>query len=148
MFLNGEKVERILSQKDFKPPMGVRMEVIVQTVYDGDTFTGVYKNNTIGAFVQDKFRLARIDAAEIKKPRGVSETKQQKDDRVNKATNARDVLSRMILGSTVYVNTIKIDPYNRIICEVEAKIEGGHDNYLNISSALLDQHVVNSYFGG
>lgn len=146
MFLNGEKVERVLSQKDFKPEMGVRMEVIVQNVYDGDTFTGIYKNTKIGAFVQDKFRLARIDAAEIKKPRGISETKQQKEDRINKATNARETLTRMILGSTVLVNTIKIDPYNRIICEVEAKIEGGGN--LNISSALLDQHIVDPYLGG
>lgn len=145
MELNGEAVTKIVRMSDLKPKIGKRIEVWAQSVYDGDTFTGIYKNEALGAYMEYKFRLARIDAAELRKKPNTSETEEQKMDRLSKAIPAKVKLIEYISNQKVHVTVTGIDKYSRAICEVEMKLTGGSDNYSNISSLLLEQKLVAPY---
>jgi endonuclease YncB( thermonuclease family) len=155
MILGGKEITDILSIKDFKQFGGY--DALVQTVYDGDTIHAIYFNNKINRFVTDKFRLARINAAELKKPRGISETEQQKYDRLNLAISARDTLIKLIAGKEVYVEGSSLCPYQRIIAEIMIRVDllpkdftydpecvviKNDRKYLNISTYLLKNGIV------
>lgn len=161
MILGGKEVSDILSIKDFKQIGGY--EVYVQTVYDGDTLHGIYFNNKVGRFITDKFRLARINAAEMKKERGKVETESEKLARLEKAIKATNMLINLIGGKEIYIECNKLDPYQRMISEIFIKldnlsrnivadsdciVEKNGSRYLNISSYLLKHKIVEPYLGG
>lgn len=125
------------SLNDFKPKGTILAKVL--DVYDGDTFWMAYYNEELKMPIKDKIRLARIDAAELKKKRGTIENLEQKNQRLEKAKYAKKILNELIGGKFVDVEVLpKNDPYNRIIAEV--CIDGQ-----NVSDYLLDNRIVSNF---
>lgn len=158
MILGGKEVKDVLTVKDFKQLGGY--EAQVQAVYDGDTITCIYYNEKIGRFVVDKFRLARINAAEIRKERGKVETEQEKLARLELALKAKSALVYLVAGKPILVEASSLDPYQRMISEVYVSIESVPRNitidpacicekngsrYLNVSTYLLKNEIVKPY---
>lgn len=160
MILGGREVKDILTIKDFKQLGGY--EAQVQKVYDGDTIICIYYNEKVGRFLVDKFRLARIDAAELKKKKNTVETEQQKYARLEMAIKAREVLVNLVAGKPIYVEAKSLCPYQRMISEVYVGLdslpkgltldpdcicEKNGTKYLNVSSYLLKNGIVQVYLG-
>lgn len=144
MFLDKKKVENVLYPRDLKPKIGDKIRIIPQKIYDGETFDGIYYNHTIGRFISDSFKLARIDAADMSPPWGTPEAPEEAFERMSKAISARDNLIGMILkpGVDVFATPVKVDFNKTIISEIEIRTPEEAENYLNVSTVLLDKKIV------
>jgi len=99
-------------------------EAKIVEVYDGDTVTAIV-NLGFSTFTIQKFRLARINAPEV---RG--------DEKV-KGKISRDRLRRKILGKTLIVKTLKDHKgkYGRYLAEIIL-------DYENINDWLVEQNLA------
>ena len=141
VILGGKEVTNVLDLKTLKPKKGDTFPVVVGEVYDGDTFYAIYENKQIGRFIIDRFRVARIDAPEMKKKRGEAETPEQALNRKELALNAKHELMRLIGGKpNVMLSVTGQCPYGRPICEVV--VDG-----INVSDYLLEKGIVDTYKG-
>lgn len=158
MILGGREIKDVMTIKDFKQLGGY--EAQVQKVYDGDTITCIYYNEKIGRFLVDNFRLARINAAEIRKERGKIETEKEKLARLELALRAKNELTYLVSGKPILVEASCLDPYQRMISEVYVNIdslprgivvdqecvcEKNGSRYLNVSTYLLKNGIVDPY---
>lgn len=144
MFLDKKKVENVLYQRDLKPKIGDKIRIVPQKVYDGETFDGIYYNHTIGRFISDSFKLARVSAADMSPPWNTPETPEELFERMSKAISARDGLIGMILkpGVDVFATPVKVDFNKKIISEIETSVPSDPEHYLNISTMLLEKEIV------
>jgi len=114
----------------FVPPV---TEGYVIKVYDGDTITIAtqlpIKNTPIYRF---SVRLAGIDSAEVK-----GKTFHEKEV----AIQAREALTKKIVGKTVRLKNVSLEKYGRILADVYL------DN-LHINRWMVDQDLAVEYDGG
>lgn len=75
-------------------------------VYDGDTFTIVFRLSTFGKLQRHSIRIADIDAPEVT---GASK---------EKGIISRDKLRTLILNKLVKVDIVKLDKYGRFLAHV------------------------------
>lgn len=158
MFIGGkEVVGKILNKADLMPK-GI-IDCRVNDIYDGDTFTIIYYTPEIGRFMKEKVRMARIDAAEIRKPPKIVENSEQKLSRVEKALHAKNELTEIIGSKEVKVDIIGTEKYGRCLAEVYIRFDlvptrARKDiyakivddvKYLNVSSYLLGENIVELY---
>lgn len=157
--LGGKEIKNILTTKDLKQTG--QYLVRPEKIYDGDTFHGIYYHTELGRFMMDKFRIARINAAEIKKPAKITETMEQKLDRQQKALNAKQHLIQLIAGKEVLVDCTGVDLYQRLLAEILVPVDAismkiDRDSktyivdkdgikYLNLSNYLLENGIVEKY---
>lgn len=84
-------------------------------VIDGDTIECMVDQG-MRDYTRDKFRLARINAPELKTPAG---------------QDARDFLKRLLTGKQIVIETHKTEKYGRWLAEVWTQ------DGTNVSDALL-----------
>jgi len=106
---------------------------IIVSVYDGDT---VRANIDLGLDVwiyNEKLRLARINAPELRRPTLIEGRK------------SRDFLREKLIGKAVIVETIKDKKgsFGRYLAEIWLEDEDG--NYQNINTLMLDMHLAVLY---
>lgn len=158
MIIGGKEVTgKVLSKADLSPKGLV--DAYVTDVYDGDTFTMTYYSPDIARFMKDKVRIARINAAEIKKPPKIVETNEQKLDRVGKALRAKNELTEIIGSKEVKLDVTGVEKWGRCLAEVYIKYDVAHPKtkkeeysemlgdtkYVKISSYLIGENIVEHY---
>lgn len=104
---------------------------------DGDT---VYLRVDLGqnVLVQDKYRLARIDAPEVALYRGVSP-----EEKTAGLALKGELEVLYPQGTDVWVQTSKSGKYGRWL--VEMWVPGEEDSWLHLNQALLDTGRAASY---
>jgi len=103
-------------------------------VYDGDTITIAsklpgLKNSPIYKF---SVRLNGIDTPEI---RGKNE------DEKKFAIQARDSLSKRIMGKDIFLKNVKTEKYGRLLCDIYLEKE-------NLNKWMIDKRFALPYDGG
>lgn len=117
---------------------GLRVNAKCVSLYDGDTIVSVFapEENGVSTKFKWKCRLAGIDTPEIR----------SRNPKVKqRAQEAKEFLSNIVLGKDIVLECGKFDKYGRVLVTIFVLIEGQNTN---INQYLIDQGHAVEYNGG
>ena len=110
----------------------IKKPVYVVKVYDGDTITIIYENESDKKVYKASVRFRDIDAPEMR-------TKNKKEKEI--ALRAKDEVVKLIYNKYINLENIAYDKYGRILADIYVK-------NINISEYLIKKRLGVKYDGG
>ncbi len=141
-----EKLEKYYNTSSELPELftmkGKKKWCRVVDVYDGDTITILYFNDVdCKDMRKEKFRLYGIDTPELKPLK----TAENREMIIDKAKEAKNYLSDLILNKTVFISFTEEEKYGRRM----GTIYFSNSPYeKSINDLLVDNGYAKKYFGG
>ena len=127
-----KKLDKYDPNKLSKLKPNIKKKVYVIKVYDGDTITIVYKNESDKKVYKGSLRLRGIDAPEIR-------TKNKNEKEI--AQIAKNRLNTLVFNKYIRLEKIDYDKYGRILADIYVKNK-------NISDLLINERLGVKYDGG
>lgn len=127
-----KKLDKYDPNKLSKLKPNIKKKVYVIKVYDGDTITIVYENESDKKVYKGSLRLRGIDAPEIR-------TKNKNEKEI--AQIAKNRLNTLVFNKYIRLEKIDYDKYGRILADIYVKNK-------NISDLLISERLGVKYDGG
>ena len=127
-----KKLDKYDPNKLSKLKPNIKKKVYVIKVYDGDTITIVYKNESDKKVYKGSLRLRGIDTPEIR-------TKNKNEKEI--AQIAKNRLNTLVFNKYIRLEKIDYDKYGRILADIYVKNK-------NISDLLINERLGVKYDGG
>ena len=127
-----KKLDKYDPNKLSKLKPNIKKKVYVIKVYDGDTITIVYKNESDKKVYKGSLRLRGIDTPEIR-------TKNKNEKEI--AQIAKNRLNTLVFNKYIRLEKIDYDKYGRILADIYVK-------NINISEYMVNKRFAVKYDGG
>lgn len=129
-----------LQLPDYPTMKGKKKWCRVIDVFDGDTITILYFSDEY-ILRKERFRLYGIDTPELK-PLKTAENRQQL---IQKAKEARDFLSSLILNKTIYIVFNQEEKYGRRMGNIYLT---NNTQEKSVNDMLIENGHAKKYYGG